>query len=377
MKTSISAKRDILSLSDVHLGNKNTPADFILGNLSKFFNDFSLKNNFDNLKVIFIAGDLWDDALQFSSEYLPGFFSFWYNFSHWCVKKEIVLRVLEGTPKHDRRQGRTLEAYTKVIAPTLNFRYVTDLSIEHLPEIDSNVLYVPDECRRTAEVCYQDVLTLLQENQLSSVDIAVMHGMFKFQLGSIPMDAKVHDEELYLNLITQFAVIGHIHTRSQYERIFAQGSFDRIAHGEESPKGAWYFTAGKGKSWTPVFLENKHAKKYITVEVSGSLEKALTKLDKQVTDLPRGSHVRISAKPGHDVFQAFDEIRLNYPWFQFSKKTLKEEAEVVVAETFTYTPVSLNRDTLTEAIFNEVSLRHTLSPASSKRLYAILEETHR
>lgn len=377
MKTSISAKRDILSISDVHLGNKNTSADFIMENLTKFFNGFSIKNNFDDLKVVFIAGDLWDDALQFSSEYLPGFFNFWYGFTDWCTRKEIVLRVLEGTPKHDRRQGRTLEAYTRVVAPKLNFRYVTDLSIEYIPEIDSQVLYVPDECRRTAEVCYQDTLTLLQEHQLSTVDIAVMHGMFKFQLGSIPMEAKVHDEELYLNLITQFAVIGHIHTRSQYERIFAQGSFDRIAHGEEQPKGAWYFTAGKGKSWTPIFLENKTAKKYVTVEVSGSLEKSLAKIEKQISDLPKGSYVRISAKPGHDVFQAFDELRLNYPWFQFSKKTLKEETEVSAPETFNYSPISLNRETLTEAIFNEVSLRHTLSPASSKRLYAILEETHR
>lgn len=375
--TSASNKLSVLSISDVHLGNRNTPAEYILTNLASFFNDFALKDNFDDLKLIVIAGDLWDDTIQFSSEHLPGFFQFWYKFTHWCLRKHIVLRVLEGTPKHDRLQGATIAAYTEVICPNLDFRYVKDLSIERLAALDTTVLYVPDECRPTAERCYQDVLDLMKEEQLSKVGIAVMHGMFKYQLGSIPMNAKVHDEELYLNLVEHFIVIGHIHTRSQYERIFAQGSFDRIAHGEPIPKGAWYFKYQRDKRWLPVFLENKNAKQYVTVEVSGTLEKALKKIDKEISDLPHGSYVRIAALPGHDIHQAFDEIRLNYPFFQFSKKVLKEEAQVEQAmKEIDYSPISLNQQTLTEAIFNEVNLRHELTPVESKKLYALLEEMH-
>lgn len=369
--------RGILSLSDVHLGNRNTPAGFILKNLEAFFGNFNLKDNFDDLKVIFIAGDLWDDTLQLSSEHLPGFFQFWYKFTHWCHRKKITVRILEGTPKHDRLQGMTIAAYTEVICPELDFKYVKDLSIEYLAVLETTVLYVPDECRPTADGCYQDVLDLLKQHQLSKVGIGVMHGMFKYQLGTIPMNSKVHDEELYLNLVEYFIVIGHIHTRSQYERIFAQGSFDRIAHGEPMPKGAWYFKEQRPHQWLPIFLENKQAKQYITVEVTGTLEKVLRKLDKEIGDLPHGSYVRIAATATHDVFQAFDEIRLKYPFFQFSKKIVKEEtAKEEISKEVDYTPVSLNRQTLTEAIFSEVSLRHELKPEEGKQLFQLLEELH-
>ena len=370
-------RRDVLSLSDIHLGNRNTPAEFIIENLETFFGNFNLVNNFDDLKVIFIAGDLWDDALQFASEVLPGFFRFWYKFTHWCERKGISVIVLEGTPKHDRLQGETIAAYTTIICPGLNFRYVKQLSIEYLPELETHVLFVPDECRPTAERCYQDILELMQEKQISKVGIAVMHGMFKFQLGTIPMNAKVHDEDLYLNLVEHFIVIGHIHVRSQYERIFAQGSFDRIAHGEPNAKGGWYFKEGKPHDWQPFFLENKNAKQYVSVEVKGSLSDALKKVSKEIDHLPHGSYVRIIAPPGHDILQAFDELRLAYPYFQFSKKVLKEEQkkEETVIEEPPQT-VSLNRQTLTEAVFNVVTSNNELSPEQSKKLFELLEEIH-
>ena len=372
-----SNKRGVLSLSDVHLGNRNTPAEFILGNLRSFFNDFALKNNFEDLGLIIIAGDLWDDTLQLSSEHLPGFFNFWYSFMKWCSRKSIAVRLLEGTPKHDRRQGITIEAYTRVICPEVDFRYVMDIEIEYFEKFGVNILYVPDECRPTAARIYEDVLDLMKEKQLSKVDIAVMHGMFKYQLGSIPMDVKVHDEDLYLNLVEHFIVIGHIHTRSQYERIFAHGSFDRIAHGEPNAKGAWYFSWQKNARWMPMFLENKGAKQYVTIEVDGDIEKVFKKIEKEVALLPSWSHVRISAPAGHAIHNAIDELKTLYPFLRLTKNVQKEEKEETVkVEKAQFIEISLNRQTLTEAVFNEVGLRNNLTPVESKQLFAILEETH-
>lgn len=380
----MSTSRSILTLSDVHLGNRNTPAETIINNLKVFFKNFDLKDNFDDLKAIFIAGDLWDDALQFSSEVLPGFFRFWHLFTMWCYRKKIILRVLEGTPKHDRLQGATIAAFTEVNCPDLDFKYVKDLSIEYIPDLAMNVLYVPDECRHTADQCYNDVLELMREQHLSQVDIAIMHGMFKCQLGDIPMNdklrPKLHDEELYLSIVEHFVSIGHVHTRLQYKRIFAQGSFDRISHGESLPKGAWYFKDQGNNKWLPIFLENKGAKQYVTVEIDAvlSLEKALKKIDKEIGHLPMQSAVRIAAPSGHDIHQAYEKLRLSYPFFIFTKKVLKEKEEIAVPVPTQEASrgVSLNRQTIVEAIFDVVNLNNELTPSQSKQLYAILEETH-
>lgn len=369
--------KDILTISDVHLGNRNTPSEFILNNLTKFFGDFGIKDNFPDLKVIFFAGDLWDDSIQMSSSTVSGFFHFWSRFTRWCHRKQITVRILEGTPKHDRRQGETIASFTQIVCPELDFRYVNKLSIEHMACIGTSVLYVPDEWRPTADQCYQDVIDLMAEEKLSSVGIGIMHGMFAYQLGTIPMNAKVHKEELYLNLVEHFVSVGHIHTRSQYERIFAQGSFDRIAHGEPLAKGAWYFKANPEKGWTPIFMENKTAKIYETVTVDGDLGKALKKIDKAIKDLPNGSYVRIVAPAGHEVFQAMDGFLAKYPFLYFSRKAGKAEIEAeVVSEAPSFRVMNLNRQTLNEAIFGEVIARHDLSPEQSKRLNAILEELH-
>lgn len=369
--------RNILTISDVHLGNRSTPAEFILDNLTKFFKDFDLSNNFPNLKMVIFAGDLWDDTLSFSSPCISSFFRFWFRFCRWADKRGVVVRVLEGTPRHDRLHGANIATYTEQICPSLDFRYVKDLSVEVHKKLGLSFLYVPDECRPTADRIYQDVLDVLHEAGLDSVDIGIMHGMFKYQLGTIPMNAKVHREEDYLRLVNKFITIGHIHTQSFYEKIFAQGSFDRLAHNEEKPKGAYYFVETEPGEWDPIFLENTSAKVYKSIEVSKKLDSSLSQIESTVKKLPDYSHLRIIAKAGHEIFQAFDVLKKTYPFITFSKKVIEEvkkEEMVVVTETFKAS--HLNRQTLTEEIINEVNERFDITPEQLKRLYTQLENLH-
>ena len=72
---------------------------------------------------------------------------------------------------------------------------------------------------------------------LTKVDYAVMHGQFDYQLPKHITGMPRHDSQKYLDIVKHYIFIGHIHTHSVYDRIIAQGSFDRLTHGQEEPKG--------------------------------------------------------------------------------------------------------------------------------------------
>ena len=104
------------------------------------------------------------------------------------------------------------------------------------------------------------------------VDIAIMHGQFHYQFPRIKLDSS-HDEQEYLNMVKHYIHIGHIHTHSSYDRIIAQGSFDRIAHGEEENKGCVVAkidtTNRENDEW--MFLVNDKAMRFITLNCPSGL----------------------------------------------------------------------------------------------------------
>jgi len=245
-----------------------------------------------------------------------------------------------------------------------------------MDDLDLNVLYVPDECRHTAAMVEEGVEQTLDEAGLKEVDIAIMHGMFEYQLGTIPMNAKVHNEAWYLARVKNYISIGHVHTMSQRDRILAEGSFDRLAHGEEGPKGAMLLTEAKPGEWIHLFIENTLAKTYVTLQVAGSIESVLEKIDKKVRKLRDGSYVRIQALATHPIFQGFETLRQKYPRLTFSKKaTVKEEVRPEI-QAISYTPIVLNRETLTDAICEEVANQQGLETEDYHKLRGLLEALH-
>lgn len=372
-------KRRYVVISDVHLGCRTTPAEFILNNLQVFFGDFRATSQFADVDAIFIAGDLWDDTLELASPVWLRFILWFNEFMRWCARQNIAVRILEGTPRHDRRQSAAVEQLVEALQIDVDFKYIPSLSIEMFERLGLSVLYVPDECRPTAEAIRRDAEALLNEHRLEKVDTAIMHGMFKFQLGTIPMNPKVHEEQWWLEHVRYYLNIGHVHSMRTYERILGQGSFDRLAHGEEAPKGGMLIEEVAPGEWIHFFVENKGAKIYKTVDITGDTEVALKLIDREIRELPQGSYVRIRGHQSHPLFKGFDTLRTKYPLFTFSKKTLEEEdkvTECLEETTVDYVPIVLNRETITEAVFSEVSTRYELAPDQEKRLFHLLEELH-
>lgn len=354
-----------LTISDIHLGNKRNKTFDICKNIDKFFDNYTNKSIFINLDIIFIGGDLFDKLLEFNSDDVYESISFLYRLMYFCSRNNIKLRILEGTPSHDWKQSKIANILNINTFENLDYKYIDSLSIEYIKDLDINVLYVPDEWTDSADKTYSQVKTLLKNDNLNQVDLCMMHGLFNYQLKDMPNNNIKHNEDDYLSITKYYINIGHIHTFSFYERILAQGSFDRIGHNEEEPKGGIICNIYKNGEMNFNFIENKNAKIFKTIEFKNNdLEKNKKKLKKLLVGLPLDSYIRIKAKKDNPIYSSIDEIKLQYPEFNFTKKSIEEETEdktIISYINEVYKPITINKEnigiTLTEQITSKYDLK--------------------
>lgn len=246
------------------MGHSKIPIKTMIANVSKM-----VLEKIDNLDFLFIAGDFWDKALNLPAIEVLDIFVFIRDLLLLCKEKDIRLRVLEGTPSHDREQSK----YFKYVNDTLadkkaDLRYYSTLTIDYEEDFDINILYVPDEWKGCTEKAWDDVQAALAERNLSQVDFSIMHGMFGYQMPK-GLNLPVHKEERYLSITKRYVFIGHVHTFSTHEHIIAQGSTDRLQHGEEEDKGCVYVESTGDHSKDKITrIINDGAVKFVTLDVS-------------------------------------------------------------------------------------------------------------
>lgn len=340
--------------SDLHLGHRRNPASEIIKNLNLAFPDSAATAELD---LIVLAGDVWDDLLTLSNEEMEEIYLWIARLLRLCSKHGIILRVLEGTPSHDWKQSQHFITVEKMLQTGADFQYVQTLSIEYIEPLGINVLYLPDEWNTSAEKTLSEVRGLLKAKGLDKVDFAFMHGQFEYQLPDF-VKAQKHSSEAYLDLVSSLIFIGHIHVHSVFERIVAQGSFDRISHGEEAPKGHARARVQANGDYDLQFVENATAKRFMTVDCTGcSLEETLELIDRRVTGLPDDSAVRVLSNSDNPIFVNMEMLIRRYPLYTWSKKPVVEENEIlehfeddgVVFTPITLTPMNLG-DLLIERI---------------------------
>ena len=215
--------------------------------------------------------------------------------------------------------------------------------------------------------------------KIERVDIGCFHGSFNYQLPSAAHNAPRHDEASYLSIVKHFITIGHIHVHSVYERILAQGSFDRISHNEEEPKGAVLFRISKEHGDSYSFIENKGAKIFKTIILKHKdLDRSFSQIDKVLLKVPENSFIRIKASKDHPLYVAFDELKLKFPMYHFTKTNLEDEADSnsvirnAVALDKVYCPITINKENIITLIMNEVKLKHELSTSKLELLNEML-----
>jgi hypothetical protein len=355
--------------SDIHLGHHRTKTDFIVNNMSKAFFDTGILTT---IKLFVIAGDFFDRLLMLPVEDVRTIEDWIVKFLCICERHGVIVRILEGTPSHDWKQSRIFDDKNRHLGNKVNLKYVETLSVEYIPELEASVLYVPDEWAEEADDTWRQVTTLLRGMGMDKVDFAFMHGCFKYQL---PIQSVAsHDEERYLSIVREGIWIGHHHLHTRHDRIFAQGSFDRLSHGEEKPKGFAIYRV-EGDKRTFEFVENPGAKIYKTINLLGMpIEEAIKALA-VCNDYPVGSHFRLLTRRTDGVSSSMAVIKDKFPGFYWTPQledlenpetSLQSREKDDVPK-----PISITRDNIGRLIFGRFN---NLEPNVMKAMQTILEQ---
>lgn len=371
-----------LVLSDIHLGNKRNKTEEIIRNLDTFFENYGPGTTYVDLDIIFIAGDLFDRLLDMNDDDTH-LIKLWLDrLTRFCERYDIIFRVLKGTPSHDWNQSSQLETIWAISKTSANVKYVSTLSIEHIEELGLHVLYVPDEWSSSTEETLKQVKSLMASMQIKKVSIAIMHGLFNYQLPGIGSGHIKHDETSYLDIVEHFINIGHIHTHSTYERILAQGSFDRLRHNEEEPKGAMLMILDPSAGNRYFFIENKAAKIFKTITLKNQdVAKSLEYIDKQLSKVPQDSYIKIKAPKNHGLYLGFDELKIKFPLFNFSKGSLEEEEETAYNSRVNdmldvaYASVQIDKENISALLWKEMLVKHRMTAEQHVIFTNVMETT--
>ncbi len=344
------------TVSDIHLGHPRTETALIAQNLK---DAFPYNAETAMLDVIFFAGDVFDSLLSLPQDEVALIDDVILYFLRLCKHYNILFVVLEGTPSHDRGQSKRFEILNKTHKVGCNLHYVDDLEIRYFEEINSHILFVPDEWG-TAEKTLQAVHGLLQAHGLSKVDYAVMHGQFEHQLPEF-VPAQKHILSEYLAIVDKLIWIGHVHIFSQKERCIAQGSFDRLSQNEEHAKGHVRCTIRSRDDWEVKFVENKNAKSFVTIDCKGlELADSIKKVEEAIVDLRDKSYVRVSAEANNPILQSikhYETLYSNLNWDAHQKvdKVNKSQAKSILEEKL-FVPVQITPSNIARLVEDRIKI---------------------
>lgn len=342
-------------LSDVHLCHDRTDTRRIVSEIKTYFPDDS---STEKLDTIYIAGDWFDKLITYPNENLNHAEDAMIYLLKLCKKRNIQLRVLEGTPSHDWKQPKRFLHLNKRINADL--KYFETLDIEHNNKFGIDVLYIPDEYDPDTNKTFIDVKKKMTSLGLEKVDLAIMHGQFKYQLPEIAKVPK-HDEKNYLDIVKYYITIGHVHTFSTFDRIIAQGSFSRLAHGEENPKGHVRFHLYQNGDMNYEFIENKEATKYITIDVRNmEVSDAITKIKNITSELPSGSYIRLRANKNDPILikQNLDLLSMNEYGMIWTKSVIDDpdtkKNNISNNEFNNFIPITLTKENIVQQLLSRM-----------------------
>jgi len=370
-----------ISLGDVHLGHHQTPTTKIIQNLDKYCtNDRVLKD----VDLLIITGDLYDRLLHNADENVHHINAWITRLLYRCAYLDVVLRIVEGTPSHDRGQPRFFLEQAVNAKVKLDLHYASKLEIEYIERFGIHVLYIPDKWRSDSNETYNEARLEMKKQGIDKVDFVIMHGAFEYQLPSIVKEP-THDSPSYLAMVRYFILIGHVHLRTRLDRILAAGSYDRICHNEENPKGYYDVTVRAEDDHDVVFVPNSGAKRYITVECAGLDTKELNVTVRNAVDgLPKGSAVRLRSAPTDAAAGDLSEWATTYPHYDWTFAAVKSEAQRTsvldsflktdMAQFANITPESIESLAVEELKRQGVSEAHLLN--CTRRLKEIVSGLH-
>ena len=251
----------ILAISDVHIGCPRLDPFLLHERFTKFLYPRITKD----IRILFICGDFFDSLINLSNPSSREAMAIIKELKFVCRSVGCDLRVLRGTFSHDRDQPLH---FTHREDPNDNSVKMFDkISFEYHEKTGLNIVYIPDN--HGSDDIYADIAELLRAHNVEKADILIHHGYF---VHMFPPGVKPDKNSLDVDIIQKYVkgcvLNGHVHRSSIYKNVISIGSFDRLAHDEDGPKGFYQVDIIDGK-YKFTFIENKEANKFITVDLLG------------------------------------------------------------------------------------------------------------
>lgn len=317
-------------LTDIHVGHPQVPSNVIRENLMRWC--YPLLDS--TIDILFFGGDFFHTLLDMNSR--DGYFARTIidDLIKLAKQHEFYIRVDTGTFKHDRKQ---LQFFLSEEEPMLDglplVRVFKEMTIERLPNLDLDVLYIPDSLpyNDSAERIY----IALKNNHLKQVDFIVNHGYFEHLVPKGVLQPKnTLSWEKIKSIVKGCVLNGHVHTPSIYHNVIVGGSFERMNHGEEGEKG-FFIIDYDHKSCKYTFVENKTACLFKTFrfEESTTLDQFIQWVKDEGLDQTQTYHLRLLGDNPGTKAEITSYIKTNYPKVVLKTEGLNAKTKENISKT--------------------------------------------
>lgn len=279
-----------------------------------------------------INGDFFDTLVNFNNHGFDPIYDVILNLFALCEKHQVTLRVLQGTYQHDRNQCKRLEAFYRNNNATFNFKFIFSIDLDEVTIRDRTLrfFYIPDDLPYKSSDDIVDVLnSKLLEKGWDYVDYGCIHGFFDFTFPTgISQDNRVVFKETQFPFVKKAIDVGHVHQHRIVGKVFSNGSFDRLNHGDEDPKGCIRFL-DYPDHYTANFIRNNHAAIYdtLTFDIGDTTETLSTKIETHLKSL--STKRKINLRFVTHTPEQYDIIRLwmkeYYPDVKIRRKKPNEK----------------------------------------------------
>lgn len=223
-----------------------------------FFDVLDAALDEESFAGVAVTGDWFDKKLDMNDPRAKLGVSVMVDILTRCMAKGKQLVVIRGTYSHDLNQLNVFEEFTAMYEGFNLVNTVQELSFGGL-----RTLCIPEEYPTDSDEYYREAFS-------KKYDLILGHGFFDFNcFDSNEAERNIPQMPVFeADVICKLApliIFGHDHTHKNYSgKIFYNGSFSRLCHNEETPKGFLYVEWSR-KSPKVHLMENELAPRYITV----------------------------------------------------------------------------------------------------------------
>ena len=285
----------ILSISDIHFGNTQLDPVRLADNFRT-----QVLPQLATTDLLIVAGDFFDTALALSDTITPSVVAVMFDLLAAAAWDDVTVRFLRGTFSHERTQGAYFPLLHKQYGFANDLRYIDTISLEYIERFDLRLLYLPDDLPYpNAAAVLAVVQQKLYELGWDYVDYAIIHGYLEHVVPVGAIQPKNTYTQAMFDFVRRYVVSGHVHTPSIVGKFLYNGSFDRLAHGEEEPKG-FMRIEDDGTTSHVHFVANPNATRFITLDCTTAPDDdaAMQQFCATVQSCPMDtvSHVRVFHK---------------------------------------------------------------------------------